>query len=220
MIQLRSKKITYSTVFLLLIAAGLFVFHRPILDATGRFMAPVSEGKADVLILEGDTVITNGAMNTGMKLLSEGRANRMVVVLHQPSEEGQAFALEGKQAQLIMAETERKGVEKGKVEVISASTSGHPVTLSEARFVIARLSRDGVRSAILLANGFHTRRSLAVYRQEGARLGLRVVPYPYFVGYGRESWWRDTQGVNGFMLESCKLAYYLLHGYVSIKWLL
>jgi len=182
-------------------------------------LAPTSEEKAEVLIVEGNDVVKNGALNTGMKLLSEGRANRMVVVLHQSSKEGQVFALQGKYAQLITNELEHLGLEKEKVQVISAPIEGHPITLSEARYVVAKLSQNGVRSAILLSNGFHTRRSVGVYRQEGTHVGLKVVPHPYFMKYKSNSWWHETQGVSDFVTESFKLTYYLVHGYVSIKFL-
>lgn len=154
-----------------------------------------------------------------MRLLSEGRANRIVVVLHQFPKEGQIFALEGKYAQLITDELEHLGLEKEKVQVISAPIDGHPITLSEARFVVSKLFQKGVRSAILLSNGFHTRRSIGVYKQEGTRLGLQVVPYPYFIEYERNFWWHKTQGISDFFAESFKLAYYLVNGYVTIKFL-
>jgi hypothetical protein len=198
---------------------SLLVFHRPILNGAGNFLAPTSEEKAEVLIVEGNDVVKDGALNTGMRLLSEGRANRMVVVLHQQSQEGQVFALQGKYAQLIINELEHLGLEKEKVQVISAPIEGHPITLSEARFVVAKLSQNGVRSAILLSNGFHTRRSVGVYRQEGTRVGLQVVPYPYFIEYKSNSWWHETQGISDFVEEGFKLAYYLVHGYVSIRFL-
>ena len=107
----------------------------------------------------------------------------MVVVLHQPSKEGQAFALQGKYAGLIIDDLEHLGLKKEKVQVISAPIDGHPITLNKARFVVAELSQNGIRSAILLSKGFHTRRSFGVYSQEGDRVGLHVIPYSYFIEY-------------------------------------
>ena len=182
-------------------------------------MAPLGEGKAEVVIVEGEAVVKNGALYAAMRLLSQGKAHRMVVVLHRPSKESShVFALQEKYAQLIINEMERLGVKKEKVEVISAPIPGHPITLSEARFVVAKLSRDGVRSAILLSNGFHTRRSVGVYRQEGAKVGLHVAPYAYFIDYERESWWQESQGVGDFIQETAKLAYYVGRGYLSVKY--
>ena len=117
--------------------------------------------------MEGTQVVNKGAFNTGMRLLSDGKAKRMVVVLHHPSKENQVFALEEKYTELMMNELEHLGLEKGKVQVISAPIDGHPITLTEAQFVVAKLSQNGVRSAILVSKGFHARRSFGAYSQEG-----------------------------------------------------
>jgi hypothetical protein len=167
--------------------------------------------------LEGGQIIKNGGLFVGLRLLSNGRAAGLVVVLHQPLKEDQAFALQGKYNQLIINELEHLGLQKERVQVISAPIDGHPITLKEARFVVAKLSKDGVRSAILLSEGFHTRRSFAVYSHEGGRVGLSIMPYPYFIGYKRDSWWCETQGISEFVVEFFKLTYYLFHGYVPIK---
>jgi hypothetical protein len=215
--NLKSKQLFYVPLGLVLILCGLLIFHQPILKGAGRFLAPTGDEAAEVLILEGTQVVENGALDAGMKLLSNGRANRMVVVLQKPLKEGQVFALQGKYTQLIINELEHLGLEKGRVQVISAPIDGHPVTLSEARFVVGKLSQNGVRSAILLSKGFHTRRSFGVYSQEGNRVGLHVGPSSYFTEYETNSWWYDAQGISDFVVESLKLAYYVLHGYVSIK---
>jgi uncharacterized iron-regulated protein len=129
----------------------------------------------------------------------------------------QVFALDGKYMQLLKDELECLGLEKEKVQFLSAPIDGHPITLQEARHVVARLSQDGVRSAVLLSGGFHTRRSFGVYNQEGIRAGIRIIPYSYFSKYESDFWWYDVEGIWDFVEESAKLAYYLLYGYVSIK---
>jgi uncharacterized SAM-binding protein YcdF (DUF218 family) len=115
---------------------------------------------------------------------------------------------------------EHLGIEKDKIKVLFVPLDGHPITLREAQFVVDRVSGDGVRSAILVCEGFHTLRSLGVYRQEGARVGLHVVPYSYFVEYESDSWWSKPDGWRAFLQESMKLVYYVLRGYVSVKYLL
>jgi hypothetical protein len=215
-----TMKPRYALLTLIVIILGLIVFHGPILGGAGRFMAPRSESKAQVLIVEGEAVVKNGALYAAMGLLSQGKANRMVVVLHKPlKESGQVFALQEKYTQLIIDEVKRLGFQREKVEVISAPITGHPITLSEARYVVAKLSRDRVRTAILLSSGFHTRRSVGVYRQEGVPLGLHIVPYPYFIDYESDSWWHESQGIGDFIQETAKLAYYVGRGYLSVKYL-
>ncbi len=217
---MKLNRFRYVAFCLLLVLLSLLLFHKQILIGAGRFMAPTSEGKAEALIVEGNAVVTNGAIHAGVRLLAQGRANRMVVVLLQPLKESeQVFGHQGKYDQLVADELERLGVGKERVRVISIPISGHPITLTEARSVVAELCRDHVRNAILLSNGFHTLRSVGLYRQEGIPAGLRVIPYAYFAEDNNGSWWRDPQGVGDFMTESAKLLYYVLRGYLGVKYL-
>ena len=182
-------------------------------------MAPSGNERAEVVISAGNQAVKKGALNAGMRLLADGKAKRMVVVLHHPSKENQVFALEDRYTQLLMNELQNLGLKKEKVQVISAPIDGHPITLVEARFVVAKLSQNGTQNAILVSEGFHTRRRFGVYNQEGSRVGLHISPYPYFIEYESDSWWHKAEGINDFIQESLKLTYYLLHGYVSIKFL-
>jgi uncharacterized SAM-binding protein YcdF (DUF218 family) len=214
---MKISKFSKVILILLLVLCAVVLAHRPILTKAGGFLAPTSNQSADVLILEGTQVVKNSTLNTGMRLLSEGRASRMIVVLHAPMKEGQVFAVPKGYSQFVIDELSRMGLNKDKIEIISAPIPGHPITLSEARFVVAKLSNEGFRSAILACEGFHARRSFGVYNQEGRRLGLSVIPYSYFTEYKNSSWWKDTQGIGDFLNESLKLSYYILHGYVSVS---
>lgn len=213
---MKINKLSKIILILLLVLSGLIVCHRSILTDAGMFLAPTSKESAEVLILEGTEMVKNSAIDAGMALLADSRAKRMVVVLHRPLKKSQIPLAQENYSKLIIDEMERLGLKKDQVEVISVPIPGHPITLSEARFVVAKLSQDKVRSAILVSEGFHARRTFGVYNQEGPRLGLRVVPYSYFTEYKSDSWWLDAQGINDFLEESLKLFYYLLHGYVSI----
>jgi hypothetical protein len=210
------KKFSKTILISLLVLSGIILCNRPILTGAGMFLAPTSKESADVLILEGTQIAKRSALKTGITLLSNGRANRMVVVLHSPLREGEVFTLPEEYPQFLIDELVRLGLKKEKIEIIPAPIPGHPITLSEARFVVAKLSRNKVRSAILVGEGFHTRRSFAVYKQEGDKLGLHIVPYSYFTEYKNDSWWRDIQGISDFFRELLKLSYYLLRGYLSI----
>ncbi len=213
---MKISKFSKIILILLLVLSGLILFHRPILAGVGMFLAPTSRESADVLILEGTEMVKNSALDAGMALLSDGRAKRIVIILHRSLKKSQIPVGQEEYSGLIFDELEHMGLKKEKADVISAPIPGHPITLSEARFVVAKLSQDRVRSAILVSEGFHTRRTFGVYNQEGRRLGLHVFPYSYFTEYKSDSWWRDPQGINDFLEESLKLSYYLLHGYVSI----
>ena len=169
------------------------------------------------MILEGSQIVKNGAINAGLKLLFNGKAERMVLVIHQPLKDDQLFALQERYIQLLTNESDRIGLGKRKFQITVVPFAGHPTTLNEARFVLTKLTQDGIRSAILLSKGFHTRRSFGVYNQEGARVGVRIIPSPYFTEYKNDNWWKHPKGVHDFFEQTIKLAYYLLRGYLSIK---
>jgi hypothetical protein len=201
---------------ILLALVFLLAFHGPILARAGRYMAPITTDSADVLILAGNNTISKAGLHEGMTLLSHGRANRLVVVLLYPLLSGQDSALERECARLISHESLRLGVKEERSSVISVPIAGHPITRSEAILVTDKLHGDGVRSAILLSDGFHTRRSIAAYRQEASRLGLNIVPRAHFNGYDCDSWWTTSKGINDFVKESSKFVYYLARGYLPI----
>ena len=182
-------------------------------------MAPCGSEEGEIAILKGSEIVKNGAINAALKLLLNGKAERVLVVIHQPLKGDQQFILQEKHVQLLINELDRIGLGKRKLQIIVVPFNGHPVTLNEARFVVTKLSQDGIRSAILLSKGFHTRRSLGVYSQEGARVGLRIIPSPYFTEYKDDNWWQHAEGLHDLCEQYIKLTYYFIRGYVSIKYL-
>jgi hypothetical protein len=213
---IKTKATAGSILPLVLVALGLFALHGPILTGAGKYMAPTMTDPADVLVLAGTNVVNEGALRAGMALLSQGKASRIVVVLLYPMLAGPDSALERECARLIAHESLRLGLKGERTSIISVPIAGHPITRSEAILVTDKLHGDGVRSAILLSDGFHTRRSIAAYRQEASRLGLTIVPRAYFNGYDCDSWWRTSQGIDDFVKESSKFLYYLARGYLPI----
>ncbi len=212
-----SRRLPVYAILLGSVLIFIFFSHQTILINAGKYLAPKGTGKAAVVILEGDESIREDAIKIGLRLLYEGKANRMVVVLHQFSKDDSRVVLEEKYTQLISNELEHFALGKEKAQVIWAPIDGHPITLSEARFVVNELSKDNLRSALLLSKGFHTRRSFGVYNQEGERVGLHIIPYSYFTDYEGDTWWHSTQGISDFVEQSLKFAYYLLRGYVPIE---
>ena len=209
----KQRRAAYIVVPLSLVALVLLAFHSPILARAGRYMAPTTKDSADVLVLAGTNVANEGTLHEGMALLSHGKASRMAVVLLYPLLRAPDSALERECARLIALESLRLGVKEERTSVISVPIAGHPITRLESILVTDRLHREGVRSAILLSDAFHTRRSIAAYRQEASRLGLNIVPRAHFNGYDCDSWWRTSQGIDDFVKESSKFLYYLATGY-------
>lgn len=212
----KRKRSALLIISLIFVALVLLSFHRPILTEAGRYMAPTTTESADVLVMEGNNIIDKAFLQAGLTLLSQSRASRMVVVLLYPLLAGPDSALERECAQLIASESHRLGLKEERTSVIPVPIAGHPITGSEAKLVTDTLHREGVRSAILFCDGFHTRRSIAAYRQEASPLGLTIVPRASFTSYDRDSWWTQSAGIDDFVEQLSKFVYYLARGYLPI----
>jgi hypothetical protein len=210
------------TIFYPLAALTIFLLisilcSQSVLTRIGDFLAPLSSKKAEAVILEGTATITKGAVKEGIGLLTNSNS-RLVVVVHLNKEEGQLFAIQKEYPLLLRRALEALGLKEGRVQIISVPINDDPVTLTEARFVMAALSKEGIRNAVLVSEGFHTRRSWAVYQQEGKPFNLSIEPHPCFVNYTRDHWWRQKEGIRNFVQETSKLIYYLALGYASPRY--
>jgi uncharacterized SAM-binding protein YcdF (DUF218 family) len=197
----------------------LVFFHRPILIAAGTYLSPEGSETAEAVILEGCDLAIGKGMQVGMSLLSSGRAGRLIIIYHYPGNEGDSGT--SPNYHFISRKIEQLGLKKDHILLIGTSDN-HPITMTEAKTVLAYLSSSKVKSAILLAEGFHTRRSYWAYKQSGLPLDITIIPVPYFLlygnhGYSTEDWWQRTGGIQAFFEEWSKLLYYLLRGYIPLK---
>jgi uncharacterized SAM-binding protein YcdF (DUF218 family) len=171
-----------------------------------------------VVILEGTELIREDAVKIGMELLSSGEARRLVVV-YQHSKNERIFGRPSNYGLYLTRELEKLGLRKGQIIVLEVPKE-HPITLTEARIVLSDLSKRRIKSVVLVAEGFHTRRSLWTYRQVALPLGIEIIPSPYFTEYNNKSWWQKIEGLRDFTGESVKFFYYLVSGYIPLKSLL
>lgn len=174
--------------------------------------------KSEVVILEGAELIKEKPVQNAMELLSSGMANRMVIVIQQNPTNERPLALPN-YSLLITKNLEAMGLHENQFQVITVPAN-HPITLTEAKIVLANLSLSNVRSAILMAEGFHARRSFWAYKRVGTPLGIEIISCPYFVKYPRKTWWRTVDGCYEFISESIKFCYYVIMGYIPVKSLL
>jgi uncharacterized SAM-binding protein YcdF (DUF218 family) len=209
------RKINLFLAFLFVAIVFLLLSYKTILIKAGNFLAPERNGKADVVILEGSDLIKWNAVKIGIGLLSSEKVNRLVVVVHQASENARPFALPDYPL-LISKNLEDLGLKKNQFLIITVP-SNRPVTLTEARIVLSILSQNGVKSTILLAEGFHTRRSYWAYKQVGLPLGIEVIPYPYFVDFRKDIWWQQIDVLYEYVNQLLKYIYYLIRGYIPLK---
>jgi len=194
----------------------VFSFREKILIAAGNFMAPETnslEGPADVVILEGTEFIGITKVSKGLEILSSGRARRMVLVLHRIHQTYRPFAITENYPSSVHKELQRLGLNDSDFTVI-VSPLRDPITLTTAQFVIDRLSREGVKKAILVSSGFHTRRSYLVYQHLASPLNITIYPLACFDAYPLKNWWNEGHGARHFFGELQKLVAYLVMGYI------
>jgi hypothetical protein len=215
---MKSRAISRKTFFFIFLGVTLvvlFLSYKTILIAAGHFLAPEGAGTADVVILENTELIREKGMEIAIDLLSSGRTNHLVIV-YQNSRDKRIFDRSLNYNLLLIQKLETLGLNKDQIQVIEVPTE-HPITLTEAQSVLSRLSGSGVKSAILIAEGFHTRRSYWAYKRVGLPLGIKIIPCPYFMKYRNEDWWTKINGVSEFSNELLKFIYYVLRGYVPVK---
>jgi hypothetical protein len=194
----------------------IFLFRESILLEAGKFMAPEGDYVADVAILEGAEFIHRDVVENGVNLLRLGKVNRIVIVLHNIAQSHRPFAFNENYNDLITQELEGLGLKEDEFKIIVTHIH-HPVTLTEAQQALETLSQEGVKSAILLSQGFHTRRSFLSYQYLGSTLQIKIYPHACFDEYQLDKWWTQDRGVRDFTEESQKLVYYLIMGYIPFK---
>jgi hypothetical protein len=191
-----------------------------LLDA-GKFMAPVDDrmdGAADIVVLEGIDHIERELLARAAGMVSSGKARRLIVVLTRraagetPSANPEAPLLVVQQALGDLGQDETL------CKIVWAPFQ-HPATLTSAKTAMEVLAEEGVRSVILISPGFHARRSYLVYQSLGEPLQIRIHPHASFDGHnhGLDRWWTQYHGVHDFVEQGLKLAYYMVRGYIPLR---
>ena len=201
---------------LLLMMILVFSFRVTILMRAGQFMAPEGKYIADVAILEGAEFIDREIVMNGMNLLSSGNVKRLMVVLHRIAPSHRPFALNEDYPDLVKKEMEALGLKERDFKIIVTHIH-HPITLIEARGAVETISKEGVKSAILLSEGFHARRSYLVYQHVCSPFQIKIFPSACFNSYQLDHWWSQERGLRDFVMEFLKLTYYLAGGYIPFK---
>ena len=202
--------------FIFIITIFVFIFRETILLKAGSFMAPAGDHKAEVAILEGTEFISTGAITSGMDLLSSGKVKRIVIVLQNIAPTDRPYGINGNYPDIVKQKIKNFGLREAEFKVIVVHI-GHPVTLKEAESVLKALSKENIKSAILLSQGFHTRRSYLAYQYIGMPLHIKIFPSASFTNYQLNNWWVQEPGFRDFTAELLKLGYYLAGGYIPFK---
>ena len=214
----KKSKWIWSGIFLsiLLIIIIAFFFRAAILFHVGKFMAPEGDYEADVAIIDASEYVSTGMVVQGLNLLSSGKVKRLVIVLHRIARLHRPYGLNIDYANIVRKELQDHGLKETDFKIIE-TTIRNPVTLTAARTALDALSRENVKSAILLSSGFHTRRSFLAYQFAGIPLQIKIFPTACFTEYELDQWWASYHGVRDFGTEVLKLVYYLVGGYIPLK---
>lgn len=202
--------------FVIVFFATIFAFHPWILWQMGVYLAPTETAKADVIIIEGNTTIDAAAVKEAITCLNTGKVKKIILVVHEVVEEEKIFSLPEQYSRLIYESLIKMGLKTSEFKILLSPVE-EPVTLSEAKYVLTCLSKEHIKSAILTAKGFHTRRSMLAYRHLGKSLNVTIIPLPYYVGYRSDNWWLKSDGFRDYFSETFKLIYYILRGYIPMK---
>ncbi|MDD4357332.1 MAG: hypothetical protein PHN98_08785, partial [Smithellaceae bacterium] len=206
-----------SICILVLMASIVFYISRDaILFKAGCYMAPDGDYHADVAIIDGSDFISSGIVMSGVNLLLSGKVKRLVFVLQNIAPTDRPYGINGDYADLIRQKLESNGLKEIDFKVVKVPVK-HPITLNEAKVVLQGLSRENVKSAVLLSTGFHTRRSYLVYQHEGLSLQIKIFPYAYFPTYNLSDWRVKSSGIRDFEIEVAKLFYYIIRGHIPLK---
>ncbi len=203
-------------VFLFLIIILIFIFRVTILMRAGQFMAPEGNYIADVAILEGTEFIDRSMVRSGMNLLLSGKVKRIIVVLHRIAPSDRPFAFNEDYPHLVKKEMETLGLKERDFTIIVTHIH-EPITLTAARGALEAISKEGVRSVILLSPGFHTRRSYLIYQYLSNPFQIKIFPSACFKSYQLDHWWSQENGWRDFITEFLKLVYYIAGGYIPFK---
>ncbi len=201
---------------LFLIIILVFSFRVAILMRAGHFMAPEGNYNADVAILEGGDFIHRDIVMNGKNLLSSGKVKKLIVVLHRIAPSNRPFALNEDYPDLVKKEMETLGMKERDFRIIVTHIH-HPITLIEAKGVVEIISKENVKSAVLLSEGFHTRRSYLVYQHTCSPFQIKIFPSACFNSYQPDHWWSQEGGLRDFTEELLKLVYYLAGGHIPFK---
>jgi hypothetical protein len=150
-----------------------------------------------------------------MDLLSSGKVKRIVIVLQNIAPAHRPYGINENYPDIVKQKLKNLGLKETEFKVIVVPVR-HPITLKEAEVVLEALSKENIKSAILLSPGFHTRRSFLAYRHIGTPLQIKIFPSACFTEYQLDNWWVQESAVREFTVELLKLVYYLAGGYIPL----
>ena len=180
---------------LIALAVVLVVFHRPLLNAAGRYLIVADPlEKADVIV-----VLSGGRRDERVRqaadLYRAGYAPRVLL-------SGGEALMDLPTPDLLKLQAGKHGIPESALLFEAASTS----TAEQAKFLRPILEQHGFRRAIVVTSSFHTRRTRYLFHRafDGSAVEIRVYPVQQDF-FNPVNWWTRESDTETVVLEYIKL---------------
>src|SRR3990172_1079947 len=180
---------------LIALAVVLVVFHRPLLNAAGRYLIVADPlEKADVIV-----VLSGGRRDERVRqaadLYRAGYAPRVLL-------SGGEALMDLPTPDLLKLQARKHGIPESALLFEAASTS----TAEQAKFLRPILEQHGFRRAIVVTSSFHPRRTRYLFHRafDGSAVEIRVYPVQQDF-FNPVNWWTRESDTETVVLEYIKL---------------
>jgi uncharacterized SAM-binding protein YcdF (DUF218 family) len=180
---------------LIALAGAVVVFHRPLLNAAGRYLIvadPIE--KADVIV-----VLSGGRRDERVRqaadLYREEYASKVLL-------SGGEALMDLPIPHLQRLQARKNGIPESALLFESASTS----TAEQAKFLRPLLEQHGFRRAIVVTSSYHTRRTRYLFHKAFAGSPVEIRVYPVQQDFFNPvDWWTRESDTETVVLEYIKL---------------
>jgi hypothetical protein len=191
---------------LALLVAGLWLTSGWWTVALGRQLVCNADlARSDAIVVENFDTWSPLLFESAARLRREGFAARVVVPVN--ANPGTSTP---DQVALALTEVLVRQARLGDIEIV-AIEKAEPISLNAARSLQAFMTKEQIKSVIVVTPMLRSRRSVLVYGAVLAGEGIRVHCYPVKGGWNVETWTSQWHGVQEVLQQWVKLLYYRLY---------
>jgi len=190
----------------------LYFARKPILVSIAEYLhVPRQSESADIVVIEGGYFLSDFHVKAGLQAFQEGSVSNILITINNQQGEIDIFGLNDFESILYRA-LDSLGIETESVHLLYLDIKP-PFTINTAIKVALYCENHGFKSALLVNDNFHMRRSIMAYRAVFQIFNLRVYPYTYEIYINSSNWWKASTGVRRVFGEYVKIFYYWYRGY-------
>ena len=209
----RRKKWTLRLGLLLLFLLLLWLLHRPVFIAMGRYLElSSSDHPCDAIVIEGGHTLSKARVEEAIRLWRQGLVRHIIMTLNTQNGLVDAFAL-GNYKQRVRMKLDSLGLPPEAYSLLDVEVTD-PFTYSTARELLPFVKQKGFRSVMIVHDNFHIRRSYLTYKKVLGKEGIEVYPRTVKIYIDATNWWKAANGVRRVYAEYIKLLFYWYKGYL------